>query len=74
MSWMAHSFLTRIAHNTGREVRVLLGFSWGFTISGGQVAITPPAQLRSDDWQHHLPLLSSGHPAWTFATGLQDPQ
>ena len=74
MSWTAHSFLTRIAHDTGREVRALLGFSWGFTISSGQVAITPPAQLRSDDWQDHLPLLCSSHPAWTFATDLQHPQ
>jgi hypothetical protein len=74
MSWMAHSFLTRIAHDTGREVRALLGFSWGFTISGGDVAITPPARLGSDAWQHHLPILSSEHPAWTFATDLPDPQ
>lgn len=69
LDWVAHSFLAEL---TDREAAAaILGFSWGFRIRDGEIAIAAPAPLRGDEaWARHLPVLTAAHPGWTFARGL----
>jgi hypothetical protein len=58
MDWIAHSFLAFIATaGEMRDVRAILGFSWGFSIDGGDIALKLPVQLESSEWDSHISLL-----------------
>jgi hypothetical protein len=69
LDWLAHSFLCHIAGRSHREIHVLAGFAWGFTINAGIAVPTPPRALEASEWDQHLGLLHSGYPAWRFARG-----
>ena len=70
MDWEAHSFLC-ISPDAVLTCRVqaIAGFSWGFTITGAAIGITPPAPLEPLVWDNHLDLLRTSYPAWTFDAG-----
>ncbi len=69
VDWVAHSFLAEVTDT--EAAAAILGFSWGFRIRDGAIAIAAPAPLRGDDaWDRHLPVLATAHPGWTFAPGL----
>ncbi|MDJ0770890.1 MAG: hypothetical protein QNJ12_19005 [Ilumatobacter sp.] len=70
LDWLAHSFLlVAPSHPMAREVSAVAGFSWGFTIDGGEVGLVAPRQLATDAWTHHLDLLSATYPDWRFLDG-----
>jgi hypothetical protein len=69
LDWTAHSFLVPIdLFEIDREVRPLLGFSWG-SRSTRKASSTPSrrSSLSADDWGRHVPYLSDRFPAWQFA-------
>jgi hypothetical protein len=70
LDWIAHSFLAPLGiFAEAREVRPLLGFSWGFDIDGaGQITVKPVECLTSGDWAEHLLYLGGQYPAWSFVT------
>jgi hypothetical protein len=70
MDWIAHSFLGFVGARC--EARALLGFSWGFGVRDGAIAIGAPVPLGSAAWDAHLPLLRAEHPRWQFAPGYHD--
>lgn len=72
LDWVAHSFLTYVADRQRREVRALLGFSWGFHFADSQVSLAFPAWLDADDWNKHIPVLAAAHPGWAFAEGVDE--
>src|SRR6266487_102415 len=71
LDWLAHSFLCHIADYDQRIVHAICGFSWGFSIDAGATAVIPARRLESADWNQHLDLLHTEHPAWQFADGLR---
>jgi hypothetical protein len=70
MEWTAHSFLSIIG--APREVRALLGVSWGFVIDGDEISLKPVTPLPPTKWNEHLPLLRDQHPSWRFTPGYHD--
>ena len=74
MDWECHSFLciSPDAVITAR-VQAIVGFSWGFKISGSQIVFAAPARLGPAAWDSHLDLLRSSYPAWIFDAGYRDP-
>jgi hypothetical protein len=52
------------------HVQATSGFGWGFTITGEQISLTPPASLGPQAWGDHLDLLATSYPHWTFDTGF----
>ena len=42
----------------------------GFTITGEQISLTPPASLGPQAWDDHLDLLGDQLPRWTYDTGF----
>jgi hypothetical protein len=69
MEWLAHSFLSFIGQP--REVRTILGFSWGFAIDRGKISLTGPASLAPSAWDEQRPLLHRTYPSWRFASGYR---
>jgi hypothetical protein len=73
MAWTAHSFLCFIASGAPvREARAILGFEWGFVIRDETVLLEGPASIAPAQWDRHVSLLRSEHPAWDFAAGYRD--
>jgi hypothetical protein len=68
VDWTAHSFLAPIdLFDGGRQVRPLLGFSWGFDIdAGGALAVKPTKLLTAHDWELHVVYLTDRFPSWRF--------
>lgn len=73
IDWLAHSFLCFIdgAHPR-RQIRAILGFSWGFEITSSAITFKALEPLASHEWDAHLTLLRSEHPTWDFASGYRD--
>jgi hypothetical protein len=57
-----------------REVRAILGFSWGFSKRGSRIESLEPAPLSGDDWNGHVAYLrpSFSEWNWTFPAGFFD--
>jgi hypothetical protein len=73
MNWEAHSFLCISPDAVlTRHVQAIAGFRWGFTITGADIGITPPATLEPLAWDNHLDLLRTSYPEWTFDAGYLD--
>jgi hypothetical protein len=68
MTWTANTFLAGIGDD--REALVILGFAWGFTLRGGEVAIAGPTELDESAWDDCLPTLEELRPGWRFAPGF----
>jgi hypothetical protein len=69
MDWTAHAFLAYVPRDQGeaREVRPLVGFSWGFRIDeGGQISLKDVERLDERAWNSHVPLLAATYPSWRF--------
>jgi hypothetical protein len=63
LAWEAHSFLCVSPDAvTTRHVQAIAGFSWGFTITHGDITFAPPAALRPEAWDSHLDLLRTDYP------------
>jgi hypothetical protein len=77
--FLAHSFLCGLGGELlefRREVRAVLGFSWGFSKHDEQVEIFGPTPLSPQDWDRHREYLTERHREWggDFAAGFhQDP-
>jgi len=60
-------------HLTGwllsRRVQAIAGFSWGFTIAGGDITFARTVPLGPADWDGHLGLVRASYPSWTFDGG-----
>ncbi|HET9197751.1 MAG TPA: hypothetical protein VFN92_05790 [Solirubrobacterales bacterium] len=79
--FFAHTFLCGIGgtlfdqiEGKRREVRAVLGFSWGFEKRGSQIDSLEPQPLSDQDWDRHGPYLGSrfSEAGWTFAPGFFD--
>lgn len=69
MDWIANSFLAELSAEN--QAAAILGFSWGFSIRDGEIAIDAAAPLAGDEaWDRHAPVLTAAHPDWTFVPGL----
>jgi len=75
--FLAHSFLCGLGGKLleyRREVRAVLGFSWGCTKRGPQIEFLDPEALAPAAWDAHREYLAHTCPGWSFAPGyLQDP-
>jgi hypothetical protein len=74
-SWdfLAHSFLCGLGgelHDFRREVRAILGFTWGFSQRGSEIEFIGPDALSAADWARHRDYLEETFPDWTFAPGF----
>ena len=74
--WVAHSFLAatpldEVAQLQARRVVPLVGFSWGFSGSGGSVILSDIELLTDREWCMHLAALRLGYPLWVFAEGTE---
>lgn len=76
--FLAHTFLCGIGGKLGdeqRDVRAVLGFSWGFAKRGQEFDYFAPAPLAPADWDGHLDFLAETYPNWRFLSGFrQHPQ
>jgi hypothetical protein len=73
LEWTAETFLCFVPTDVaGRETRAIFGFTWGFSIQGEVISLTPPASLTAVEWDKHVPLLQREHPGWVFATGFRN--
>jgi hypothetical protein len=68
MSWRADTFLAGIVEHG--EAFALLGFSWGFEIEAGEIAIAGPTPLDAATFSDRLPALREACPDWRFAPGF----
>jgi len=72
-NFLAHAFLCGLGgelHDLRREVRGVLGFSWGFSKRGLECEFFDPDALRAADWNGHRDYLARAFPAWSFAPGF----
>jgi hypothetical protein len=70
MDWEARSFLCVSPDAViTRRVVAVTGFSWGFTIKSGEIAISGPWELGPDTWSSHLAVLRREYPQWAFDPG-----
>lgn len=70
--FVAHSFLCGLGPETlgmRGEIDALLGFSWGFRIRDGEIAIDGPAPLDPGAWDRHRSYLADRYPDWSFLPG-----
>jgi hypothetical protein len=71
LEWEAHSFLCVSPDAViSRRVQAIVGFSWGFTVSRGEIEFALLRVLGSPDWDGHLGLLGGGYSDWTFDRGV----
>jgi len=71
MDWLAHAFLCVSADAVlTPRVQAVAGFSWGFTVTGADISVAPPAGLGPGDWDGHLALLTAAYPGWAFDAGF----
>lgn len=73
--FLAHSFLCGLGGELlefRREVRALLGFSWGFSKQDQRIESFGPASLAAPDWDQHRAYLGEryGEWDWKFAAGF----
>lgn len=74
IQWLAHSFLAFTPPNSDlfidlkkREVKFVLGFSWGFDINmQSLVLLRSVERLGASDWDGHLDLFRRKYPTWRF--------
>jgi hypothetical protein len=67
LDWLAESFLCAAPSSPmAREAQPVAGFSWGFVLNEGTVAVAEPKPLSPDAWTRHVDLLRSNHPGWIF--------
>jgi hypothetical protein len=70
MAWECHSYLCVSPDAVvSRRVQAVTGYSWGFTIAGGDITVTRAAPLGPAAWDAHLALLHASYPAWAFDGG-----
>lgn len=71
MTWECHSYLCVSPDAVlSRRVQAVAGFSWGFTITGGEITIVSATPLGHASWDGHLELLRASYPSWTFDGGF----
>jgi hypothetical protein len=71
--FLAHSFLCGLGGKLlefRREVRAVLGFSWGFSKRGREFEYLRPGTLEAADWDDHIAYLTGTHDDWKFASGF----
>lgn len=68
LDWVAHSFLATLPlRGDTRNVKPLLGFSWGFNVADDRkVTVAAASTLTASDWESHLPYLRECYPDWGF--------
>jgi hypothetical protein len=67
MRWVARTFLTASPDRLmTRVVAPVVGFRWGYTINGGDVAIEVLAPASDDDWLMARSVIGSRFSDWDF--------
>lgn len=65
--FLAHTFLCGIGGELlefRKEVRAILGFSWGYTKRGEKIEWFGPKLLSEEDWNGHLEYLTRKYQRW----------
>jgi hypothetical protein len=73
--FLAHTFFCGLGgelHEVRREVRAILGFSWGFSKREAKFEFLGPDPLGAADWDRHHGYLAQAYPDWTFAPGFRE--
>jgi hypothetical protein len=71
MTWECHSYLCISPDAVvSRRVQAVAGFSWGFTIAGGDITFMHAVRLGPAAWDGQLSLLRACYPLWTFDGGF----
>jgi hypothetical protein len=71
MSWECHSYLCISPDAVvSRRVQAVAGFSWGFTIDGGDITFLHPVPIGPAAWDGQLGLLRGCYPSWAFDGGF----
>jgi hypothetical protein len=68
--FLAHTFLCGLGGELlefRREVRAVLGFSWGCKKRGSATELLQPEALAAETWDSHRDYLARTYPEWTFA-------
>jgi hypothetical protein len=55
-----------------KEVPAIIGFSWSFAITAGEIQLVEPLSLQADAWDEHVTILSESYPVWRFGAGYSD--
>ena len=69
MDWTAHAFLAYVPrdHAELKEIRPVVGFSWGFRIDeAGLISLKNVERLGEGAWSSHVGILAASYPAWRF--------
>lgn len=72
--FLAHAFLCGLGGeilDRERDIRAVLGFSWGFSKRGREFGYFAPGPLAPADWDAHLDYLTRAYPDWAFAPGFR---
>jgi hypothetical protein len=72
--FLAHTFLCGLGGELLEfryEARAVLGFSWGCSKRGEEIAFHPLAVLSAEAWDGHRDCLARRFPEWTFAPGYR---
>jgi hypothetical protein len=71
--FLAHSFLCGLGGELlefRREIRAVVGFSWGFSKRGQEFEYLQPGALEASDWDGHIDYLTGAYEGWKFASGF----
>lgn len=75
--FLAHAFLCGLGgdlFDEQRDIRAVLGFSWGFSKRARQFEFFAPKPLAAEDWDSHRDYLAGRFPSWPSAPGFhRDP-
>lgn len=72
--FLAHSFLCGLGGeilDEQRDIRAILGFSWGFSKRGSEFEYLGPDPLGAACWDAHLDYLGQAYPDWDFVPGFR---
>lgn len=72
--FIAHTFLGGLGGpllEFRREVRAVLGFSWGFRKRGQEIEFIEPSPLPPERWDAHRAYLDGTFGDWKFASGYR---
>lgn len=73
--FFAHTFLCGIGgtlFDEQRDIRAVLGFSWGFRKQGEKFECLPLEAIGPQAWNGHRDYLSRRFPSWSFAEGYRE--
>jgi hypothetical protein len=72
--FFAHTFLCGLGGELlefRREIRAVLGFSWGLRMRRAQIEFLGPTRISASEWDEHRDYLGAVYAKWSFAEGFK---